>query len=245
MPVPVFDINNHILDYIPRKKRKSFWIAWLKGLLSQIDRLNTVFSDFRNGSTDLGYWNSLLSYSSGDRVRTLFGTFESIVNGNSGNNPISDDGSNWILVLKDFIGATKRASFTVQKLSFEHALNERFQGVLTDNGFTGFKQPTSIDAGVGYLPLSDIYLSYLQPSEVSFLVFSDDNPEAGIVYNNSSKGFVFTEEVFGFETSYIAQINIPASVFASLGTVDVATSVVMNFVEKIKRAGTVYNIVTY
>lgn len=245
MPVPIFDINNHVLNYIPRKKRKPFWIAWFKGILSQVDRLNVIFNDYRNGSVDTGYWNSVITYSSGDRVRTLYGTFESIVNLNINNNPITDDGTNWILVLKDFIGATKRAAFTVQKLSLENALNERFQGVLSDNGFVGFKQPTSIDAGVGYLPLSDIFLSYLVPTEISFLIFDGDNPDAGIIYEDSSRGFIFDEEIFGFETSYIAQINIPAAVFAALGTTDIATSIVMNFVDKIKRAGTVYQIVTY
>lgn len=245
MPVPIFDINNHVLDYIPRKKRKPFWIAWFKGLLSQLDRLNSIFSDFRNGSTDLGYWNNLLSYSSGDRVRTLFGTFESIVNGNSGNNPISDDGSNWILVLKDFIGATKRASFTVQKLSFEHALNERFQGVLTDNGFTGFKQPTSIDAGIGYLPLSDIFLKLELTTFPTGAIFPTVY-NCLIVYPNTSTGSVFPTVIYSTFTIYTASINIPDSVYLSIASTDAERdSIIFNFVDKIKRAGTIYKIIRY
>lgn len=245
MPVPLFTIPDFINNHLnPLRRKMPYWRAWYEGILSQADRLLNLFYGFINGSTDLGYWSNSLSYSKKDKVRTLFGVYESVVNSNLANNPLTDDGTNWIKVLDNFIGITQMGLYRVSKLSLEHFLNTQLQGVLTDNGFIGYKQPTAIDPGVGYTPLSDIFISYDSPDFTSFVSYSTEDLTSK-VYNNGTQDVVFDVETYSSFTSYSGIINIPVSVFTALGSTDVATSIVMSFVNKYKRIGTVYRIVTY
>lgn len=246
MPIPDFDVDSFIVNYLPPDKRTPYWLGWMIGLGSALKRMNNIFTSFRKGSLDLGYWSSTYTYSIGNVIRTLNGCYESQTNGNLNNNPITDDGTNWLKILNDFIGATERASYTVQKLSLEYALNRKFQQALTDNGFLGFRNPNTINPGIGYLPLSDIYLNSIIPAYPSFICYTVETG-SGVSYTNSSQGWVFTIEIYVFATTYQAQINIPLSVYNALGTTNpIRDSVIYNFVNKIARIGTLnYVIQTY
>jgi hypothetical protein len=240
MPVPLFDVNNYILDYIPRTKRKPYFVAWFKGLLSQIDRLNRIFNDYRNGSTDLGYWSNVISYSSGNRVRTLFGTFESLINSNLANDPLLDDGTKWIKVLNSFIGSDERISYTAQKLNMEYNLNRVFTG----NGAI-YRTPTSINPGIGYLPLSDIYITNVVPAYTSFCIFSSESGSSA-VYSGISSGFIFSTEVYGTFTTFRFAVNIPSAVYSSIDSNPaIAETIVRSVVDKYRLEGTFYDIITY
>lgn len=245
MPVPVIDFDNHVLQELPDYHRTPRFISWFFGIIrGSSSRMYSIFTSFMSNSVDLGYWDSAVTYGYEDRVRAGNGIVYESLKINNLNNDVTDINW-WFPILDYYIGISEQAQNTCQKLMFERSLNRRFQKYLTDNGFVGYKQPETIDPGVGYLPLSDIFLENVYNEYPSFVSFPTELDSSNVSIRTSS-GFIYPAPVYSSVTLYQFSINIPLSVYNSIGTTnEIRDSVIRNFANKINRAGIIYTIVTY
>lgn len=228
---PTVDINNHAGNMLPSLQRQSKWIAFAKGLVSYMQYLNLLFRYYMNGSIDTGYWSALVTYSEGDRVRSINGVYESLQDGNIGN--AITDTTYWIKVLDYFTGVNTRVWYRANKLVFEYALNTYFN--------TTFRQP---DDPVTPTP-SDIYLTNDTISSTSMVIYPTPE-DSSHIFPSYSTGYIYPSPVYGTSTTYTFTINIPLAVFNALGVNDaIRESIVRNFADKYAVTGTIYNVITY
>lgn len=229
MPVPQVDFNLQVVNMLPLEQRLPYWKIFVRSLVSPIVWLYELFNFYMYNSVDTGYWSSIVTYSTGDKVRDISGVYESLVDGNL-NNAITDT-AYWYKVLDYFIGADERAVYNGRKINFEWELNRYFG--------TTFVQP---DDPVTPTP-SEIFISNKVITQTSFITGSND---ASVVYSYSSSGYVFGTEVYGFASSYNFYIHIPLAVYNALGSTDaIRESIVRAFADKYTAVGTFYSIITY
>jgi len=248
--IPVINPENISLNVLPPSKHSELredgttftffrFIQWFKGIQGNAVRLYGIFSDFVYGST-VAYWNNATTYAKGRKVMTSFGVYES-QESNAATFPVGS--SKWLYVAPN-LGIQERIRFKASRIVLEMALNRQFRKELSDNGFVGFRQPTSY-SGTGQLPLSDIYISALPPEYVSF-AFSSATQSLGGINTVSSTNGLATISIIGAASSYKFQINIPVSVYASINSnATIAEKIVRNFVDRYCAVGIEYEIATY
>ena len=230
--MPTVDFNTTVVNLLPFAQRLAKWKIFAKSLVWGTQRDNVYFQYYTDGSTDSGYWSSLVPYDKGNLVRSIDGVFESLNDGNIGN--AVTDTTYWLKVLGSFIGANERVRYNGRKLTFEWALNRYFN--------TTFRQP---DDPVTPTP-SDIFIDN-QPVVNSEFVMYTYPPGSSVMYPQSSAPkYMFFAPVYTSATTFQFNTNIPIAVFNALGANDpIRESIVRNFADKYCVSGTFYNVVTY
>lgn len=244
MFIPSNNPETTALNVLPFSKRVSLvtglvlkrWISWFKGISGEAVRQNKIFTDYINGSI-YNFWNIAVTYNKGQRVNTKFGTFEALES-NVGVFPQGSD--KWMLLNKFIIGSIERTRFNGTRIVLEKALNHQFQKELSDNGLTGFKQPTSY-SGTGQLPLSDIYITTVTVVLSSFVSFTDNGSDSFTI--NSGSNYSFTDETYSVDTTYNYNIHVPVSVSLTIGIE--YDKIIRNFVDLYNMTGTQYTIILY
>lgn len=223
MSVPSVDYNNLLENQLPPNRRLPRFIALAKGFANYVIYLYSYFVDYMNGTTANNY-DAGVTYSAGSKVVYAYKVYESIQDSNTGNAP---DGSPlyWMEMLPYFRGANERVKYQASKIVFEYALNRYFQ--------TNFAQPPSV---------SDIYIGDLTPSYPTFLVGLTSD-ESDFVGTTGSTGYVTLSEEYVTASSYRFVINVPTSLYSSLGAE--AETIIRNFADKYAICGTTYTIVQY
>jgi hypothetical protein len=151
--------------------------------------------------------------------------FQSIENGNTTEPTYSNT---WRLVSDNFLGSEFRLSVTGSKLNLEYALNTWFGSV--------FRQPA--------IGISDIYVLTNTIIPVNVFRVGIIEFESTGVYSNISEQFVINS--YSFTSQYNLFINVPLSLFNSLGaTNEIRNSIIRNFADKYINAGLTYQIITY
>lgn len=227
---PKIDISDLAVQLLPPDKRLPKFTIMSQTVLSPADRLNRIFQDYQNGDVLSDWYSPTYTYSAGDRAKDYFGVYESVIDGNMGNNPLGDKGIHWLKILPCYIGVNERAKYSASKIIFELALNRYFG--------TTFRQY----ADAAYTPVSDIYITTDVPIYVSFLSY-DVESGSGVSYDALASGDSFDIEVFGSATSFQFTIYVPAAFYASLGPT--AEQIVRFFADKINISGITYSITTY
>jgi hypothetical protein len=219
-----FDINYNqkAVELLPPAKRGNKMVAWVKALLSQVQYCrDKILGDYKVGS-DYSTW-AAGTYTIGNRVIYGQSVYEVIV-GSTTSTPTTV--SDWRIYLAYFVGVDERILYNHIKLTLEYALNKRFG--------TTFNQPPT---------QSDIYIDTNTPNTNVFIVGANED-ESSIVYSGNSNEVVINSYSFATFNNYT--INIPTSVYNSLGSNDAEReSTVRNFANKYNTIGLNYNIATY
>src|ERR1035437_2096597 len=176
MPIPIINWDDQAINEIPNFHRTSNFIAWIQGFFSGTAKwLNNNFYKYCFGYTGIApTWNVLTTYSLNDIVVTYFGSYVSLSDGNIANVPQSSPLS-WYQISTSYIGALERASYNSQKINMEYGLNKYF--------FTTYRNPTTIVTG-GYTPLSDIYITTVVISNLSFVSYTTEVGTSASFTNN-------------------------------------------------------------
>jgi hypothetical protein len=240
----IINQENIALNVLPPSKRYNIvtgvvfdkWIAWFKGLASQMVWLHDIYKLYTDGSYSYPYWSAGI-YNKGDRVNSVYGVYESTEDANS-NIPT---GSGWMKLTPSFIGSSERVLYSGMRIRLEYALNKQFGNELVINGYSGFKQPVSY-SGSGQLPLSDIYITASPPAYVSFAFSNSSQIEGGISTVSSING-IANVTINTIASSYQFKIYIPAPVYLSIGPE--AEKIIRGFVDRYIMIGVGYSIIQY
>lgn len=235
MTVPEIDIDLLTVNMLPPEQRKPHWKIMATALNSPNDRLYDLLTSFMNGSIDLGYWISTITYSAGDLVRTINGVYESLTDGNTGH-AVSDP-AYWLKVLDSFIGATERSKYNGRYLTLTWALNRHFG--------TTFRQPPYPAPYGGSGTYSDIYLTTDNIVDTSFVMFPNSE-RSSKMFPTFSTGWLFDTPVYANASTYRYTVHVPEAVFDALGDTDeVRKSVIRGIVDIYNVSGINYSIETY
>lgn len=234
--VPNIDFNIYSDNALPPNKRLPKWMLWMRSLIYMWQLRWAIFYRYMNGSIDATVWDNTTSFDAGDLCRDLNGVYESLTDSNVGN--ATTDETYWFKVLDFFVGASERAKHNSQKLSYERQLNELFD--------TTFREPTSIDPGVGYLPLSDIYITTDPPVYTTFAMATTWYMSDDMGATESSPFYMDTTPVYSTSTTYLFTVHIPVTVYTALGSsAEIRESIASEIISRYKLIGTSFQIVTY
>jgi hypothetical protein len=215
------DVGQQLL---PPDKRWPRMSAWVKAILIPVQYLrDLVLGVYRLGSTDLQYAGAV-TYAKGDRVVFRYAVYESLVDGNTGNDPLNT--TYWVKVVDNFIGVNERVLYNGHTLILTYALNKYFG--------TTFRQPNDV---------SDIYLVN-NAKPVAPFVSGATEAESSVTYANTSSEFVINAYDFdGYEN---LTIMVPVAVFNALDP-DPSNreKIIRNFADRYIVAGITYNVETY
>lgn len=241
MPVPSLDQEELALEILPPSKRANivtgqpypYWIGLFKGISSLAVWLYGIFFRYMNGGL-FADWDVLVTYNKGDRIKDVFGVYESTVDGNLAN--ATSDTNFWYKILNSHIGAYERVNYNYQRIILEYGLNRNFG--------TTFRQPTSY-SGTGQLPLSDIYIEQAALDAYSIISYTTLVPP-DTIYSAPTGYYSFTTLFVGSASSYLFNVYIPAAVYAAIDPVPtIAEKIVRAFVDKYRFVGVNYNVLTY
>jgi len=99
-------------------------------LIKPVTVTNSILTASNVAEADYAAWSSSSTYADGDKVivvGTTHKVYESLVNGNNNNNPVTDDGNKWLT-----LGATNRWKAFDQKISDPVTNANSIQYTLTD-----------------------------------------------------------------------------------------------------------------
>jgi hypothetical protein len=223
------DYTNLAYNLTPQTRRKPRFIAWIRALLEPAKWAgDLLFQEYANGS-DAPVWQGFpFEYNTGEKVRSGFAIYESLIDENVDQVPQNSPGS-WIKVCDDFRGVRERVLYNSQKIKLEYILNRWFG--------TNWVQPDSMTAPTR----PDIYIDNNVLQNMAFTVYEDDT--------NSSKVFasdLFTEQFIMDDYDFIGDaftIYVPAGFYAGLGTF--AEAQIRAIADKYVIAGITYTIQTY
>ena len=234
--LPQFDIPTFAKHALPPNYRLPKWVAAAQAALYGLAWRYGIFQAYQGGDTQLP-WNPATTYNTGDKVLSNFATWESLANGNTGNNPIVAP-LLWTPRCASFIGANERAAYNGRYLTLTWALNRYFG--------TTFRQPpypTPYGSGTAF---SDIYITNVAPSFTSFVSFATEPRTSEVYALSTGNNEVFTTGSFAGGSSYQFTIYMPAAVYSALGaTAAISRSVVRAFADKYVPCGISYTIATY
>ena len=234
MPIPIINWDNQAIQEIPNEHRTPNFIAWIQGFFSGTAKwLNKNFYNYCFGDLVNPVWNSAVTYSLNDVVVTYFGTWISIQNSNTANSPQSSP-TYWYQISTSYIGALEIASYNSQRMNMEFGLNKYF--------FTTYRNPTTIVSG-GYTPLSDIYITTVAISNLSFVSYTTEVGTSASFTNYSGSNAVFTGVVTGIDSSYQFIVHVPTGLATLLGVN--YDSIIRSKVDKVNPLGISYSIVLY
>lgn len=225
---PTFDVDNFVVQMTPIQYRITNTLLFVRSMNSQLAWLQGLFNDLQNGSS-CDFYDPALPYAKGNRAKSYFGVYESLVDSNLGND--LNDTAYWLKVLDSYIGSNELCQYSSNKIVFEYALNRIF-------GLT-FRQY----ANASYTPLSDIYISTDAPAFTSFMMSAYPLNPLSYMYPTYSTGIMYDPPVYTAASTYLFTIHVPAAFYASLG-VD-AEKIIRAFADRIAMAGTQYSIQTY
>ena len=226
--IPVIDFDIYASLILPLNHRIQETLLYVRATLYSIKRLYTVFTLYKAGST-YDFYDSGTPYPLGFRVRTIYGVYESLIDGNTGN-PTTDT-TKWEKILDSFIGIDEQVNFNSNKIVYEFALNRWFG--------TAFVQY----ANAAYTPLSDIYIVTGILVYTSFIVGETIGSYVG---ESASTGYVGETATFTSSSTYIFTIYVPLSVYNSLGATDTIRDKSFRFfADRLLPAGCTYVITTY
>lgn len=222
----IFQVNytNVGQQVLPPDKRGSNMMAWVAALLSPIQYLHNLrMGSYKFGDHSAPYLIST-TYSKGTFVLYKYAIYESLVNGNIGNDPLNT--TYWAKVLDNFIGVDERVLYNGNVLILTYALNKYFGTV--------FRQPNNV---------SDIFITVNSKPVPPFVVGDSEN-NSSKVYANTSSEFVINAYTFADYTNMT--IWVPQAVYDALDT-DPANreKIIRNFSDKYIIAGITYLVDTY
>lgn len=209
---------------LPPDKRFYEMSAWVKALLEPMQWLADLWlGSYKNGSTAPPYLNTT-TYGKGDRVIYKYSVYESVINGNLGNNPLNI--AYWTKVQANFIGVDERLQYNGNVLVLTYALNKYFGTV--------FRQPNNV---------SDIYLTAnAKPTKVFEVGYTE--AQSSRVYANTSSEFVIN--LYTFEAYTNLSINVPLAFFNALDSdPNNREKIIRNFADLYIAAGITYKVITY
>jgi len=222
--MPTTDFNTTAENLLPPHRRQVRFKVLAKGFVYPLVWLNTIFENYKNGST-ANAWDTGITYNLNDTVVYNFGVYISLVDGNIANIPDFALAS-WLKVQDSFIGATERTKYNASRIVFEYALNKYFGTI--------FNQPPT---------LSDIYITDDVPEYTSFMMSAYDTTPVSYMYANYSTGIMFDPPVYAVASFYKFTINIPTATYVGLGAN--AEQIIRNFADKYTLIGTTYTINQY
>lgn len=235
MSAYIFDTHVLSQGLIPTENREPVSPVlgnYVLDLLVPMQRLNDIDMQLAQNGAPFVIYNSGTTYSIGDRVRgnasTKFQVYESLTNGNVGNNVANI--TFWANILPNFIGSNERVLYTGSKLSLEWALNHYFGTV--------FRQPNN---------LPDIYITDNDFGVGQFYIGNVPTDPVSYVFATYSSGYIENTGVPTGGFPYFT-INVPSAYYASLPGYTGANSVdyyFFEFVDNYSYAGITFNVVTY
>lgn len=239
MIIPKVDFNNLAINMLAWRQRKTKWIITAKALASPIVRLYGLFVGFKDGET-LSTYNSGTTYVINARVKFNFKTYESLIAGNTGNQPDTNPTA-WLLRNNSFIGATERARYNGFYLPLTYALNRQFGTTFSQPPY-----PAPYDFGLGAGTFSGIYITNLDPVYVSFVSFTTETLSSGTYTTGSGNTASFSTEVYATASSYMFAVHVPVGVYNALGSTNaIRNSIISKFVNQYLISGTGFTIQTY
>lgn len=221
-----FDIDLYVEQITPPNRRKNIFLSWLKAILSPLQYLHTLFFSYFVGGSSAAAYSNVTAYVAGDLVKYTDKSIYECILATTGNAPTNS--TYWRKIQNSFVGVREQAKYSAQNCVFEYALNKWF-------GTTW-----SITVGA-----SDIFITTNSIVTNAFLVGSDSTESSAASFND----FLAVDFV-GLPPSSFDQnaftINVPTAVFNALGSTTAEREAQIRFyADKIKLAGTIYNIVTY
>jgi hypothetical protein len=233
--IPTIDTYELVQNQLPSQQRQPNWIALATAMSSPNDRLYRLFQMATTGSVDMGYWSATTVYQAGDLVRDLRGVFESVQDGNVGND--IGDTTYWRLVLESFIGYNERAKYTGQYLTLTYALNRHFG--------TTFRQPPYPSPYGGSGTFSDIYVTTDAVVRTTFVIY-DNTTDSSKIYPTFSSGWVTVTPAYAVASSYRFTIHVPTATWTALGADDaIREAVVRSIADRYVPSGLTYSITDY
>lgn len=241
---PFVDFDDFVVQELPPDHRTPFFIAWVRGLISQLKRLYNIMYGFMTYSAIEGtapdYYDSSTSYTYDDEVIYNYQVYKSLSSPNSNNTPDLSP-NDWQLIINNFIGLLERARYSFQKIVLEWALNHYFHHEISLESLPGFIQPDDPINPTN----STIFINSLTPDYSSFVSYGA-KATSSIVYLNSSSEYVFSEANISTSSSYVFEVNIPTDVYTNINAdAGLAEKIVRQFLDKYIPAGITYNIITY
>lgn len=220
----IYDITyqDKVVELLPPDKRFVRMVAWLRGLVNQLQVLrDKIFGDYKQGIT-CNPWEDIV-YNTGDLVKYGETVYISLIDSNTDVPTVT---TSWAVYQNSFIGVDERVLFNHQKLVLEYALNKRFG--------TTFNQPPST---------STIYITTNTNGNNVFIVGATED-ESSLVYLDGSTETVVNS--YSFSTFYNFTVYVPTAVFnAVAGTTAERNAVFSNFINRYNTVGLTYNITTY
>ncbi len=228
MSIYDIDFSTKAVELLPPDKRFPITIAWIKALVKQAQYIRDKYLGDYNIGANYPIWAIANNYNKGGRVIYKGSVYESLIDGNIGNQPI--EGQYWTLYQKNFIGVSERVYYNGQKIVLEWALNKWFN--------TTFRQPPLV---------SDIFIGTNTPALTCFIVgASTDNITTNSSSIFSDRSSEYIQYTYNAPIFYNATINIPLAVYNALDTIAInREKIVRNFADLYFPAGITYNIATY
>ncbi len=226
-----FDTDIVVPNLTAPVKRLPKFLAWLKSLTQPIQTAwENLFVDWKTGSDYLDY-NGATTYNLGDKIVwsvdkcvyeaasiTALGIGQSF-SGVPPSNPVF-----WQKLNSNFIGADERITYNSQIIILEHALNKWFQNLTATDQI--FINTNSIASNLFLMGETGAYSSAMA--------------------NNGPFANFFMPNTPNYPTQYNFTINVPAALFATLGTNSTnRENTVRTFADKYVLAGITYNVTTY
>lgn len=223
MSIYTFSTNYISEKLLPPSLRSSKMLAWLKVILTPIQNLWVrIFTDYRTGSLYADY-DVATSYVRTDRViYSNKSVYECILDATAGIECTNT--TYWVKINDNFIGASERAKYSAQKMTFEYALNKWFRVPVGD---PPIYIVNNIVATSGFIMGATGAYSSAMASDSTF----------STTYMGASYSVV---------SVYDYTIYVPLAVFNAQGSTNPnRETAIRNFADKYNLVGMIYNVVTY
>lgn len=219
-----FDIDIVVPNLTPPVKRLPKYLAWLKSLATPIQTAwINLFSDWKTGSSYSDF-DIVATYQFGDRVRhTDNKIYEATyLETTTFSGVLPSNETFWTLVNPTFVGADERITYNSQIIILEHSINKWFRNELAADQI------------------------YLETNQIVNTVFQMGNNGRYSSVMSNVGGTTWMGNTPSYTTQYNFTVNVPASLFATLGT-DATNreNAIREFVDKYNLAGIKYNVTTY
>lgn len=220
----IYDYDSSIVgeQLTPPVLRQTKFLAWLNVLVRPIQNFwSLIFEDYKLGSDYLAY-NGVTAYVPTDRVLYTNKSIYECILASTGNNCL--DTTYWVKVNDNFIGVDERIKYNSQLIVLEYALNNWFLNL------------TAVD---------QIFVATNNITSNLFLM-GETGTYSSTMADNSPFSLYFMPNDATYPTQYNFTINVPATLFTTLGT-DATNreNTVRIFADKYVLSGITYNVTTY
>lgn len=224
MSIYTFSTNYISEKILPPSLRGGKMLAWLKVILAPIQNLWVrIFTDYKDGSLYADY-DAGTVYVRTDRViYTNKSVYECIKDTMAIGIPCTNT-EYWLLINENFIGASERAKYSAQKMTFEYALNKWFR-----------------------VPVGDppIYIVNNVVATSGFIMGATGAYSSAMA-KDSTFSTTYMGSTYSVVSVYDYTIYVPIAVFNAQGsTIPNRETAIRNFADKYNLVGMIYNVVTY